>query len=169
MHIPRKKKITDHWRNFVRPLMWRCQWLELRMNELHSQALKYDNELAKYMQEKQLHSTMVGLDGSASRMVPLSCGSRKNQVMKRRKRKRNEETVDTASYMSQHNIFSYYGNDCGYLQMPLCHIMHRTYFDNNFVHSSTENKRSEIDRHSIDDDCGDPGMATWCAFLFLKK
>ncbi|KAH7681165.1 hypothetical protein IHE45_05G042200 [Dioscorea alata] len=125
--ICRKKKITDHWRNFVRPLMWRCQWLELRMNELHSQALKYDNELAKYTQEKQLHSTMVGLDGSASRMVPLSCGSRKNQVMKRRKRKRNEETVDTASYMSQHNIFSYY-----------------------------ENKRSEIDRHSIDDDCGDP-------------
>ncbi|KAJ0977029.1 hypothetical protein J5N97_012503 [Dioscorea zingiberensis] len=125
--ICRKKKITDHWRNFIRPLMWRCQWLELQMNELHSQALKYDNELAKYMHEKQLQSTMVELECSASRMVPLPCGSRKKKAMKRRKRKRNEEIIDISSYMSQHNVFSYY-----------------------------ENKRSEIDRHSVDDDCGDP-------------
>ncbi|KAG6630563.1 hypothetical protein CIPAW_13G027500 [Carya illinoinensis] len=72
----RKKKLTVHWRKFIRPLMWRCKWLELQIKELQSQALK------------QL----------------------RNKVMMRKKRKRVEETVDVMSYMSQHNLFSYYEN-----------------------------------------------------------
>ncbi|KAG2722706.1 hypothetical protein I3760_02G139200 [Carya illinoinensis] len=36
----RKKKLTVHWRQFIRPLMWRCKWIELQIKELQSQALK---------------------------------------------------------------------------------------------------------------------------------
>ena len=59
------------------------------MKELELQALQYDKELAEYDKESQ---------------------NRMNKLMKRQKRKRVEETVDTKSYMSQHNFFSYYGN-----------------------------------------------------------
>ncbi|XP_031397563.1 uncharacterized protein LOC116208327 isoform X2 [Punica granatum] len=67
----RKKRLTDHWRRFIRPVKWRCLWLELQIKELQSRALD-------------------------------------KNVMKRRKRKRIEETVDIASYMSNHNLFSYF-------------------------------------------------------------
>ncbi|XP_039133489.1 uncharacterized protein LOC120270523 [Dioscorea cayenensis subsp. rotundata] len=123
----RKKKLSDHWRNFIRPLTWRCEWIELRMSELYSQAQKYDKELVKYLHKKQLRSTMVELDGSVSRAVPLACLNCQKQAMKRRRRKRNEDTVDISSYMSHHNLFSYY-----------------------------ENKRSDMNCYSIADDCGDP-------------
>jgi len=52
--------------------MWRCQWLELRMNELRSQASLYDKELAAYKREKQLQSKMIELDDYVSRVVPLT-------------------------------------------------------------------------------------------------
>lgn len=121
----KKKKVTSCWRRFISPLMWRCQWLELRMHELHSQASIYDKELAGYKREKQLQSKMIELDDSVSRSVPLTCQSHKKRAMRRKKRKRNEDTVDISSYMASHNIFSYY-----------------------------ENRKSETDGHSIDDDCG---------------
>nr|XP_010912733.2 uncharacterized protein LOC105038583 [Elaeis guineensis] len=122
----KKKKVTAHWRKFVSPLMWRCQWLELRIKELQSQALKYDKKLGAYKHEKELQSKMVELDGSASRSVPLTGRSPQKKVMKRRKRKRNEDIADISSYMSNHHIFSYY-----------------------------ENKKTETDCHSVDDDCGE--------------
>ncbi|GFZ00700.1 hypothetical protein Acr_14g0003350 [Actinidia rufa] len=50
----RKKRLTPHWRKYIRPLMWRCKWIELQMNKLRSQAQKYDRELADYNQRKQL-------------------------------------------------------------------------------------------------------------------
>ncbi|GLT67771.1 hypothetical protein SLA2020_400550 [Shorea laevis] len=90
----RKKKLTVHWRKFIRPLTWRCKWIELQIKELQSQAQKYDRELA-------------------------------NKVMKRKKRKRVEETIDITTYMSQHNLFSYYGK-----------------------------KRSAADGAPMEDDCG---------------
>ncbi|XP_058073557.1 uncharacterized protein LOC131222493 [Magnolia sinica] len=126
---PRKKKLTAHWRRYIRPLMWRCKWLELRVKELQSQALKYDRELLAYSHEKQLKVGQVASDGSAARSVTLSCPSLKKQVMKRRKRRRVEDTVDIRSYMSHHNIFSYY-----------------------------ENKKSEADGISIDDDYGNQAV-----------
>ncbi|XP_010930339.1 uncharacterized protein [Elaeis guineensis] len=122
----KKKKVTAHWRKFISPLMWRCQWLELQMKELQSQSLKYDKELAAYKHEKELQMKMVELDGSVSRSVPLTSRSPKKQIMKRRKRKRNEDIADISSYMSNHHIFSYY-----------------------------ENKKTETDGHSVDDDCGE--------------
>uniref|UniRef100_A0A2N9GEY7 Uncharacterized protein n=1 Tax=Fagus sylvatica TaxID=28930 RepID=A0A2N9GEY7_FAGSY len=48
----RKKKLTNQWRSFIRPLMWRCKWTELRIKEMESQALKYGSELAAYDQRK---------------------------------------------------------------------------------------------------------------------
>ncbi|XP_073008161.1 uncharacterized protein [Typha latifolia] len=118
----KKKKVTAHWRKFISPLMWRCRWLELRMKELQSQASKYDRQLGLFEHKKGLQSKIIELDGSVSRSVPLSCQSRRKNAMKRRKRKRYEDTVDPSSYMSNHNAFSYY-----------------------------ENKRAETDGHSVDD------------------
>lgn len=106
----RKKKVSAHWRKFISPLMWRCQWLELRMKELLSQASKYDKELAAYKYEKELQSKMIELDSSVSRAVPLTSQTHWRGAMKRRKRKRNEDKVDLSSYMSNHVVFSYYGS-----------------------------------------------------------
>lgn len=122
----KKKKVTAHWRKFISPLMWRCQWLELRMKELQSQALRYDKELVAYTHEKQLQLKMIDLDDSVSRSVPLTCKSHRKPAMKRRKRKRNEDSVNILSYMPNHNIFSYY-----------------------------EKKRGDTDGHSVDDDFSD--------------
>lgn len=105
----RKKKLTDHWQRFIRPIMWRCKWIELQIKKFQSQALRYDRELAEYDQRKQFgfeESTLEDLDAKSQ---PFSCQSQKIQLMKRKKRKRVEDTMDVASYMSCHNLFSYYG------------------------------------------------------------
>lgn len=111
----RKKKLTDHWRRFVRPIMWRCKWIELQIKEFQSQALKYDREIADYDRRKRVEYEKLALEGIDARSHPFSCQIRRNQVMKRKKRKRVEETTDLASYMSQHNLFSYYGTVFTYL------------------------------------------------------
>ncbi|KAG2409118.1 hypothetical protein LR48_Vigan01g140200 [Vigna angularis] len=49
----RKRRLTDHWRNFIRPLTWRCKWTELRIKEIDSIALKYSKELAEYDKENK--------------------------------------------------------------------------------------------------------------------
>ncbi|KAL5755035.1 hypothetical protein ACOSP7_023255 [Xanthoceras sorbifolium] len=123
----RNNKLTDHWRRFVRPIMWRCKWVELQIKEFQSQALKYDRELARYDQRKQSEFEKSILEGFDSKSRPFSYKFGRNQVMTRKKRKRAEETTDLASYMSHHNLFSYYeykrsvadgafvDNDCGNL------------------------------------------------------
>ncbi|KQK06670.1 uncharacterized protein LOC100831845 isoform X1 [Brachypodium distachyon] len=117
----KKKKVTDHWRTYISPLMWRCQWLELRMKELHSQVSRYDRELAVLKHEKELQTKMIELDCSSSRSVPFSslcC----RKTMKRRRRKRTEEKMNASSYIATHTILSYY-----------------------------EKEKAEADGHSIDD------------------
>ncbi|XP_031277957.1 uncharacterized protein LOC116136381 isoform X2 [Pistacia vera] len=106
----RKKKLTDHWRRFVRPIMWRCKWIELQIKEFQSQALKYDREIADYDQKKRVEYEKLALEGIDARSRPFSRHIQRNQVMKRKKRKRVEDTTDLASYMSQHNLFSYFDN-----------------------------------------------------------
>nr|DAD42849.1 TPA_asm: hypothetical protein HUJ06_001079 [Nelumbo nucifera] len=125
----RKKKLTAHWRRYIQPLMWRCKWIELRIKELQSQALKYDKELAEYDQGKQLYFGEHALEDSAMRALPFSRQSR-NEVMKRRRRKRREDTIDIPSYMSSHGLFSYY-----------------------------ENRKSNPDGASLDDDFGNQVIA----------
>ncbi|OMP01880.1 hypothetical protein COLO4_11516 [Corchorus olitorius] len=104
----RKRKLTDHWRRFIRPLMWRCKWLELHLKEFKSQASAYDRELAEYDQGKKLEYEKFELEGLNVKSQPFRHAMQRKKVMKRRKRKRVEETTDLASYMSCHNVFSYF-------------------------------------------------------------
>lgn len=107
----RKKKLTSHWRRFIRPLMWRCKWTELRIKELESQALHYGRELAAhYIRKKnQLELGQFDLKNLGSRSVPFSSQSSRKRAVKRRKRKKVECMADLNSYLSFHNLFSYFG------------------------------------------------------------
>lgn len=89
--------------------MWRCKWAELQVKELQSQALKYDRELAKYDKTKQFEFGRSTVEGCDAKLQPSVGRKERNQIMKRKKRKQVEETADLASYMSHHNLFSYYG------------------------------------------------------------
>ncbi|XP_062073217.1 uncharacterized protein LOC133777560 [Humulus lupulus] len=104
----RKKKMTPHWRMYIRPIMWRCKWMELKIKELQSQAMKYDRELAKYDDRKQREFETFTSEGFGSKSLPFPSQIQRNKVMKRKKRKRVEQTIDLVPYMSQHNLFSYY-------------------------------------------------------------
>ncbi|TVU19019.1 hypothetical protein EJB05_35144 [Eragrostis curvula] len=103
----KKKKVTDHWRKYISPLMWRCQWLELRMKDLQSQVSKYDKELSVLKHEKELQTKMIELDCSSSRSVPFASHCFR-KTMKRRRRKKNELKMDASSYISSHTVFSYF-------------------------------------------------------------
>lgn len=85
----KKKKVTDEWRRFSQPLMWRCKWLELKVKELESQARGYDKEVQSYYGDDQ---------------------TQRMSVFKRGRRRRVEETTDVSAYISNHNVFSYAGN-----------------------------------------------------------
>ncbi|KAK9698428.1 hypothetical protein RND81_08G103400 [Saponaria officinalis] len=74
-HMYRRKELTTHWRNFIRPLMWRCKWTELKIRELESQALKYTRELEANDQPKTLEPQQDTSD----------FGSKLSKPMKRRK------------------------------------------------------------------------------------
>lgn len=107
----RKKKLTPHWKAYIRPHQWQIEKVLLYIHECSSQARKYDREVALLEHDKELHSKMIELDGSVSRSVPLTCQSNRRNAMKRRKRKRYEDIVDASSYISNHVFFSYYGAD----------------------------------------------------------
>uniref|UniRef100_A0A0E0DCC6 Uncharacterized protein n=1 Tax=Oryza meridionalis TaxID=40149 RepID=A0A0E0DCC6_9ORYZ len=126
---PRKKKVTAEWRSAVRPMMWRCQWLELRMKDLLSQVSKYDRELALINKGKELPQAVNMTNGSRSESAQPSKG-RENSCMERRKRRRLEETVNTPLYIKKHEILSYF-------------------FDK-------QNKGAETDGILIDDDSSGP-------------
>lgn len=103
----RKRKLTDHWRNFIRPLMWRCKWTELRIKEIDSQALKYSKELAEYDKGKHIVPDQFTLEEFGSKSLPFLGERRRSKVRKRRKRKKVEDTTEIGSYTSHHYIFSY--------------------------------------------------------------
>uniref|UniRef100_A0A0D9Y7K0 Uncharacterized protein n=1 Tax=Oryza glumipatula TaxID=40148 RepID=A0A0D9Y7K0_9ORYZ len=126
---PRKKKVTAEWRSAVRPMMWRCQWLELRMKDLLSQVSKYDRELALINKGKELQQAVNMTNGSRSESAQSSKG-RENSCMERRKRRRLEETMNTSLYIKKHEILSYF-------------------FDK-------QNKGAETDGILIDDDSSGP-------------
>lgn len=107
-HI-RKKKLSTHWRSFIRPLMWRCKWTELKIKELESQALKYSRELEANEQTKMLELHQYSSD-FCSKSFPFFSHPGKKKPMRRRKRKLVENATDVSSYMSHHQLFSYLGN-----------------------------------------------------------
>ncbi|XP_022742018.1 uncharacterized protein LOC111293553 [Durio zibethinus] len=104
----RKRRLTDHWRRFIRPLAWRCKWLEVKLQEFRSQALKYEGELAEYDQNEQFEFEKVTFKGFDAKLRVFPSKIQRKEEMKRKKRKKIEDTADVASYMSHHNIFSYY-------------------------------------------------------------
>lgn len=101
--------MTSHWREFICPLLWRFKWIELQIKELQSQALKYDGELAEYDERKQFEFERITSEGFDAKSLPFSSQFQRTKAMKRKKRQRVEDTIDTATYMSHHNLFSYYG------------------------------------------------------------
>ncbi|TKW14140.1 hypothetical protein SEVIR_5G148000v4 [Setaria viridis] len=125
--LPRRKKVTAEWRDSVLPILWRCQWLELRVKELSSQVSKYDRELALIKKEKELQLAVSKANVSRleSRQIHKGHG---DSIMKRRKRKRHEENVDGPLYITKHQILSYYNDK--------------------------QNKGAETGGILIDDDCG---------------
>nr|KJB43839.1 hypothetical protein B456_007G220100 [Gossypium raimondii] len=110
----RKRKLTDHWRRFIHPLMWRFKWLELQLKELKSQASRYDREIVEYDQKRKFEYEKFTIEGLNVKSQPFQCQVQRKKVMKRRKRKRIENTTDLVSYMSCHNIYSYYGTKTDY-------------------------------------------------------
>ncbi|KAJ8774745.1 hypothetical protein K2173_017191 [Erythroxylum novogranatense] len=105
-----RKKLTNHWRDFIRPLMWRCKWTELKIKEIESQSLKYAREMAA--NERSKHSALRESisEDLFSKSMPFSNQHYRTRAIKRRKRKRVEDTTDVSSYMSNHNLFSYLEN-----------------------------------------------------------
>ncbi|ESQ45522.1 hypothetical protein EUTSA_v10010406mg [Eutrema salsugineum] len=103
----RKKKLTDEWRRFCQPLMWRCKWLELKVKEIESQAKVYENEVRSYYETKQFDLEKSKLKGFDGRSIPFHDQTQRMNVFKRGRRKRVEDTTDVAAYMSSHNVFSY--------------------------------------------------------------
>lgn len=101
--------MTTHWRNFIRPLVWRCKWTELRIKELQSQASKYDRCIAAHDRKKCMSIDQGTVEQSGSRSLPFRSQDCRKRPMKRRKRKRVEDTTDIASYLSNHVLFSGHG------------------------------------------------------------
>ncbi|CAN6898889.1 hypothetical protein Bca4012_095690 [Brassica carinata] len=105
----RKKRLTNHWKSFIRPLMWRSKWLELKIRELETQALEYPKKLESLDQEKLgAANTDPSVLENGMKSLPFTNPSYKRRAAKRRrKRKKVESTDDLTSYMSHHNLFSY--------------------------------------------------------------
>lgn len=114
MHInllcsSKKMKLSDHWKNFIQPIRWRCKWVELKLKQFESQALKYSEELAEYDKRKHGKPDHFTLEEKGSKSFPFLNDVYRSKARKRRKRKRVEETPDLASYTSHHVLFSYLG------------------------------------------------------------
>ncbi|KAJ7947452.1 Elongation factor [Quillaja saponaria] len=106
----RRKKLTNHWKSFIRPLMWRCKWTELRIKEIESQESKYAKELAEYDRRKHLGFDQLTVEEYGSKSFPFSGHQYRSKAIKRRKRKKVEDTTEVTSYMSHHNLFAYLEN-----------------------------------------------------------
>jgi hypothetical protein len=91
----------------MRPIMWRCQWLELRMKDLSSQVSRYDRELALIEKEKELQQAASETNGSVLDAMPIGKDHR-NSSMERRKRNMHEDSEETSLYIKKHPILSYY-------------------------------------------------------------
>lgn len=107
--ILRKKELTTHWKSFIQPLKWRCKYAELQIKKLDAQALRYDRELEGYTQQKQVPLGISELESVGVKSLPFSHNYVKREVFTRKKRRRAEATKDGSEYISQHNLFSYYG------------------------------------------------------------
>ncbi|XP_051146265.1 uncharacterized protein LOC127261878 [Andrographis paniculata] len=102
-----RKKLTTEWRSSIQPLVWRCKWTELQIKKLQSLAQRYDQELEAQNKQKRKFLENSELDNGV-KSLPYPCGN--SNVLKRKKRRKTEMTMDVTAYMSRHNLFSYYEN-----------------------------------------------------------
>ncbi|KAL6557288.1 hypothetical protein OROMI_017638 [Orobanche minor] len=106
----RKKKRTNHWRTFIKPLMWRCKWAELQILKVEAESEKYDRELEKCHQQKPVLLEESAVEDLGVKSLPFPKNRVRGGVFMRKKRRRDEATKNVAAYMSCHNLFSYYEN-----------------------------------------------------------
>ncbi|KAI5386838.1 uncharacterized protein LOC127101421 [Lathyrus oleraceus] len=104
---PRKRKLTDHWRSYIRPLMWRLKWTEIRLKQVESQALKYTRKLKECEKEKHRVPDGFNMEESGSKSVPYTSHQYRRKARRRRNRKKVEKSTDIASYTAHHYLFSY--------------------------------------------------------------
>lgn len=109
--IYRKRKLTDHWRSYIRPLMWRLKWTEIRLKQVESQALKYTRKLKECEKEKHRVPDGFNMEESGSKSVPYTSHQYRRKARRRRNRKKVEKSTDIASYTAHHYLFSYLGTD----------------------------------------------------------
>lgn len=102
----RKKKLTNHWRNFILPLMWRCRWAELKLKEFESQASKYNGKMAEYDQKKLASYDASIVQENGTRSLPVTLQYNRKWYLRRRKRRKVEQSADVAAYMANHHLFS---------------------------------------------------------------
>ena len=100
--------MTNHWQRYIRSVKWRCNWLELRIKELQSRNLKRKQRLLAVETVKSAHMVAVSAANSSRSTVSLSF-KLNPRAMRRRKRKRYEESVDLSAYIASHHIFSLLG------------------------------------------------------------
>ncbi|GAB4825476.1 hypothetical protein Ancab_008349 [Ancistrocladus abbreviatus] len=107
--LMRKRKLTSHWRKFIQPLMWRCKWAELRIRELDAQSVKYSQEIAANEQRYMVELEQFASE-SCSKSIPFVGHGLKRKPLPRRKRRQVEKITDMVSYISHHHLFSYLEN-----------------------------------------------------------
>lgn len=100
--------MTSHWRKFVQPIMWRCKWAELQLRKFHYLGIKFDAELKKINQTKHLKYGNFAVEGRCAKTVPFVHDCQREKPLKRKIRKSHED-LDPEAYMSQHNLFSWFG------------------------------------------------------------
>ncbi|XP_059313635.1 uncharacterized protein LOC132064614 [Lycium ferocissimum] len=103
-----RKKVTPHWRDFIQPLRQRCKLIELKLHMLQSQTRKYEKQLRDNNHQMKLQMGSVRLEDLGSKSIPFSCNSLRDKIVKRKKRRRTEDTLDIAAYMSHHPLFSFF-------------------------------------------------------------
>ncbi|XP_058750590.1 uncharacterized protein LOC131623603 [Vicia villosa] len=104
---PRKRKLTDHWRSYIRPLMWRLKWTEIRLKQFEAQTLKYTRQIQECDKGKHRVPDGFNMVESGSKSVPFTCHQYRSKAKRRRNRKKVEKSTDLASYTAHHYLFSY--------------------------------------------------------------
>ncbi|XP_004230511.1 uncharacterized protein [Solanum lycopersicum] len=103
-----RKKVTPHWRDFIQPIRQRCKLIELKLHLLQSQSRKYEKQMRDENHQMKLQIGSVPLEDFGSKSLSFSCNSLRDNVVKRKKRRRTEDTLDIAAYMSHHPLFSFF-------------------------------------------------------------
>ncbi len=108
--VNRNSKALDaDWKLYRRGIEWRCRWLELRMQELQSQASRYDQILEELKKVKTWRLDRVNGEVSAARTVPLDSTPQKHQLLSSKRHRKPVDLIDIDAYMARHPLFSRYG------------------------------------------------------------